>query len=151
MNGCHAILSDTEHKMESRDYLKMLRKLLSVAQVFRCRHLKPSHLVLLVHLDPALEEKLNSFLVLASYCIVKGSPIMLRQTTQSVYYPFNKGFSKTPVTISLWVRVMLLSTVRCNEMQGEIVFFDPPHSLHLGSTLFQESSWSPHHSSLLLP
>lgn len=47
-------------------------------QCFKCRRLKPSHLVLLVHFDPALEKKLHCFLVFACYCIVKSSPVMLR-------------------------------------------------------------------------
>lgn len=47
MNGGHAVLSDTEHKMKHCAYLKFF-------YISWHRQLEHSHLILLIHFDPAL-------------------------------------------------------------------------------------------------
>lgn len=47
---------------------------------------KHSHLVLLVHFDPPLKEKLHSFLVFACHCEMKCSPVGLKSTGRFIPY-----------------------------------------------------------------
>lgn len=64
--------------VEDRTESATSHQLLRMPRCFRRRHRELSHLVLLVHFDPALEKKLHCFLVFPCYCIVKSSPVMLR-------------------------------------------------------------------------
>lgn len=77
MNGCHAKLPHTHTHTTSRGGVD--RVSLAHGAVPVSDRLRPPHLVLCVHFDPALEQELHSLQVLASDCVVESRSVVLAQ------------------------------------------------------------------------